>query len=381
MKKADAMLHRFSRLYEKADMFGYRIQLSLQRKKFVRSKFSATMTILVMLAFLYYFYSSLVNWSNNSNLQTISSVRSYSVPQITGENLSSIYDFNYQNYNIYFALICVLPNRTTPLNHIQLKPYLTQQVLVGTQMMDLEPCNQGKQEIFLLGSQKDIQAGANVTSKYSLCLKDSFKLLFQRDNHTGGVYRPSFTYLISRCQNSTENNFSCAPDAAINEVIKYTYVQMSLPKNIYDFTDPVMPRKRIYDNKIYLLDNSLTKLYIGTVLPIQVKTDVGLFYENYEVDSTDFNLDGGMQYELNLRDSKNMFLIQYTLQLSFNTQTYYRKNVKFFEMFASLGGTLNILMIIGRFIGLAYNSHLFRYRLMNYSFENLDADSNNNDNR
>lgn len=376
MKKTDAILSRLSRLYEKADMFGYRIQLSLQRKKFVRSKFSATMTILVMLAFLYYFYFSLVNWSNNSDLQTISSVRSYSTPQITSQNLSSFYDFNYQNYNIYFALMCVFPNRTT-LNHIQLKPYLTQEVLVGTQTMDLEPCNQGKQQTFLMGSQSDIQAGANVTSKFSLCLKNSFKLLFQRDNHTGGVYRPSFTYFLSRCQNSTENNFSCAPDAEINEVIKYAYVQMSLPKNIYDFTDPIMPRKRIYDNKIYLLDNSLTKLYIGAVLPIQVKTDVGLFYEDYAVDSTDFNIDGGMQYELNLRDSKDMLLIQYTLQLSYNTQTYYRKNVKFLEMFASLGGTLNILMIIGRFIGLAYNSHLFRYRLMNYSFENLDVDNDN----
>ena len=274
----------------------------------------------------------------------------------------------------------VFPNKTV-LNHVQLKPYLTQKVILGNQTIDLEPCNQGKQQAFLLGPQSDIQAGANITSKFGLCLKDSFKLLFQKDNHTGGVYNPSFSYFISRCQNSTENNFSCAPDAEITEVIKYSYVQTYLPKNIYDFTDPIMPRKRIYDNKIYLLDNSLTKLYIGQVIPIQVKTDVGLFYENYEIDSTDFNLDGGMQYELKLRDSNNMQLIQYNLQLSFNTQTFYRKNSKFLEMLGSLGGTLNILMIVGKFIGLAYNSHLFRYRLMNYSFENLDANNDNNDNR
>ena len=235
MKK---ILSGFSRLYEKIDMFGYRIQLSLQRKKFVRSKFGSTITILVMFAFFYNFYDSLVNWSNNSHLQTISSVRSYSVPQITSHNLSSFYDLNYQNYNIYFALMSVFPNKTM-LNHVQLKHYLTQKVLVGTQTMDLEPCNQGKQQVFLLGSQSDIQAGANITSKFSLCLKDSFKLLFQYDNHTGGVYRPSFSYFIYRCQNSTENNFSCAPDAEITEVIKYSYVQTSLPKNIYDFTDPI----------------------------------------------------------------------------------------------------------------------------------------------
>ena len=137
-----------------------------------------------------------------------------------------------------------------------------------------------------------------------------------------------------------------------------------------------MARKRIYDNQIYIFENSLSKLYMGRLVPIQVQLDTGFFYENFKVDSLDFNLEGAVQYQSTFRDN-NQPLFQYNLQISYNSNTYYRKNIKFIEMMANLGGTVNILMILGRIICLSYNAHVLRHKLINYSFENLDVAKKN----
>lgn len=161
----------------------------------------------------------------------------------------------------------------------------------------------------------------------------------------------------------------------INNVLSSSYVQISLPKSIYDFTDPITPRKRTYDTQVYILDNSLLKFYKGNLLPIEVKTDEGLFTQDFKSDSLDFNIDGSIQAQFNIRkDGQQLF--QYSLQLGFNTHTYYRKNSKILEILASLGGTVNIFMIIGKFLCFSYNSMIFKHKLINYAFENLDQKKN-----
>lgn len=376
MEKSCSYFSKFSKYYEKADMFGYRIQLSLQKKKFVTSKFGATLSLLILATCAYFFYLFIIEWSNNSKLQTVPSFRSTSVPQILSQNLSSFYELDYSNFNIYFALLSAsVDNPTVPFNYQQLKRYLTQKVFVGQQAIDLEPCDQGKLDTFLLSSDSQIKSDENKTSNYSLCLKNGFKLGFQANHSIGGVFNPTLRYFVSKCQNSTDNNFSCASDSDIIEILTSAHVQISVPRSIYDFTDSKMPRKRIYDNQIYVFDNSVSKLYLGSLIPTQVQTDIGFFFKEVsQIDSTDFNLDGSMQYQTTIR-GVNQPLLQYNLQIGFNTQTYYRTNVKFLEMLANLGGTLNILMVMGRIICLTYNAHVSRFKLINYSFENLDDDN------
>ena len=356
-------------------MFGYRIQLSLQKKKFVTSKFGASLSLLILATCAYFFYLFIIQWSNNSKLQTIPSFRSTSVPQIMSQNLSSFYDLDYNNYNIYFALVSTFEKNKTTLNYKQLKRYLTQKVFIGQQAFDLEPCNQGKLDTFLLFSGSQIKIDENKTSNYSLCLKNGFKLGYIMNASLGGVFNPTLTYQVSKCENSTDNNYSCASDSEIMEILTTAHVQISVPRSIYDFTDPIMPRKRIYDNQIYVFDNTVSKLYLGYLIPTQVQTDVGFFFKEVnQIDSTDFNIDGNMQYQTTI-GGKNLPLLQYDLQIGYNTQTYYRTNVKFLEMLANLGGTLNILMVLGRIICLTYNAHVSRFKLINYSFENLDNDN------
>ena len=129
-------LARFATYFQKLDMFGFRIELSLQKQKRVKSKVGATLTLAIIAACIFSLYLGLSNWANNSQLQIISSGRSFSVPQILNENLTFHYDMNYLNYNIYFALIC--PNfKNKTLNHEQLKPYLTQKILYGSNLQEV----------------------------------------------------------------------------------------------------------------------------------------------------------------------------------------------------------------------------------------------------
>lgn len=363
-------LSKFASHFQKLDMFGFRIELSLQKQKRVKSKVGATLTLAIIAVCIFSFYLGLSNWSNNSQLQIISSGRSFSVPQILNENLTFHYDLNYFNSHLYFALICSNFNNRT-LNHEQLKPYFTQKILYGAnhQEIPLESCNQAKQDAFLLNSQSTIDKDSNTTSNYTTCIKNSFQ--FGLYGSKSGVYNPTLSYYVYRCQNSTLNNHSCASDEEINKVLAATYVQISMPKSLYDFTDPITPRRRTYDTQVYILDNSLLKFYKGNLLPIEVKTDQGLFNQDFKSDSLDFNIDGSIQAQFNIRKEGEQ-LFQYSLQMGFNAHTYYRKNSKFLEILASLGGTVNIFMIIGKFLCFSYNSIIFKHKLINYAFENLD---------
>lgn len=204
-------LEKFATYFQKLDMFGFRIELSLQKQKRVRSKVGATLTLAIIAGCIFSFYLGLSNWANNSQLQIISSGRSFSVPQILNENLTFHYDLNYLNYNIYFALISNFKNQT--LNHEQLKPYLTQKILYGpnSQEVPSEACNQAKQNAFLLNSKSNIEKDSKTTSIYTTCIKNPFE--FGLYGSKTGVYNPTLSYYVYKCQNSTQNNNSCASDA------------------------------------------------------------------------------------------------------------------------------------------------------------------------
>lgn len=372
--KKNPTCRNFLNLLKSIDIFGCKIELSLRRNKCVKSKFGAILTLIILLICIYSFSMNILDWRNNKKLQTITSSLSSNVPEIISKNLSSFYIFDYINYNIYFALISVYND--TVLSHEELNRYLTQEVIYQYdekhETIPLEPCNQAKQDAFLLASEAKIKADSNITSLRSLCIKNSFKMGFYVFENQPGVNTPNINYFVRKCKNSTENNFTCAADSQINQVIKSTYLQLSLPQNIYDFNDPDTPRKRTYDNQIYIFDDKLIKLYQGYLVPTIVKTDFGLVSENYEEDSIDFNLDD-MQYQSNFREEEDP-LMQFGLQVGFQTKTYLRKNVKLVDILSSLGGTLNLLMVIGKFIGLTYNSVILQYKLINHSFENLDEE-------
>lgn len=284
-----------------------------------------------------------------------------------------VYPFNSSNFNIYFSLGAPLLNGSAFYNS-DLKRFLTQSVeyyVDGSftmKVLETEDCSNKKiNEFLLLESQND-----NSTNKKRLCIKDGQNITMgMYFNQTSNNYRiPYISYLIKKCVNSSENNFSCATNEEINQMIKNTTIQVTVPKSIYDFNDVLSPRKRSFDYKFYYLDPSFSKLYTNYLIPNYLLTDVGILNEDYRLNSIDFNT-GSLDYEL-MSFNQGGAIFEYDLRFDFNQQFYYRKNQKIYQIFANIGGTINFYILIGNLICYYFNALILRYLLVNISFVNLN---------
>ena len=106
------------------------------------------------------------------------------------------------------------------------------------------------------------------------------------------------------------------------------------------------------------------KSYSGLLKPVFLQTDNGFFEENYELDSIDFNCEK-LNFEINLRDESNPLIFTYVFQVGFSKSIYYRRNVKFKDIMANVGGIMNILILIGKLICGKYNSKIFHQKIFN----------------
>ena len=103
-----------------------------------------------------------------------------------------------------------------------------------------------KQDIFLGLDQSKIDQDVGKTSKYRICIKDNYKMGVFPNVNREIVYQPKVYFSLFQCCNST-NNKSCAPQKAIDEVIKYSTVQATVPTTIFDFKNPKKTQKNVYD--------------------------------------------------------------------------------------------------------------------------------------
>ena len=106
-------------------------------------------------------------------------------------------------------------------------------------------------------------------------------------------------------------------------------------------------------------------------MPTAMKTDIGIFSEEYSADTLDFNTDSFFSESFS-RDATNDVFFTYYFELSLNQQTYFRKNEKFYQLAGNFGGMINILFIVGRILCYTYNLLVLKHQLINISFENLE---------
>lgn len=108
------------------------------------------------------------------------------------------------------------------------------------------------------------------------------------------------------------------------------------------------------------------------MLPIYLKTDHGLIYDDYELDAIDFNVDS-LNFDLIKR--MDVILFEYDFFFGYNKKTFLRKNRKLTDILANLGGIVNLLLIAGKIICLTYNGIWLKHHLINYTFSNLQAET------
>ena len=131
--------------------------------------------------------------------------------------------------------------------------------------------------------------------------------------------------------------------------------------------------KRNFDFQFYHLDLNLQKWFTAQIFPNLLKTDQGIVNEDYVLDSVDFNIDT-LQYETMLRKPQNPLLMKYDIFMNFNRQVYLRKNLKIQNIFSSFGGTLSLLLSVGKFLCFSYNVFMLKHKLINIAFDKVEGE-------
>ena len=78
-----------------------------------------------------------------------------------------------------------------------------------------------------------------------------------------------------------------------------------------------------------------------------------------------------------MRTSDSDSFFDFGLQLELIEQTFYRRNIKFKDILANLGGVINILFIVGKFLSISYNSFLIQEKILKTSFSDFEKKMEN----
>lgn len=367
-------LTRFKNAFKFFDLFGHAVPLYIHCKDYVKSSFSGFASIVIMFLILYSFISALKIWAESGNVTTISSSLSYSIEDYLSGAHTEMFNLTNQNYYVYFALFAFPPNSPI-LDYVNLTRFFSQKVTYyspeGT-MNDLEikRCTENEYNKFLNPDAPMSIDNSEIT--FTSCLKDYNILMgLEPQQQMKSLVPTTLTYQTIRCQNSTENNFSCAANEELDEILPYVAVQVTIPRSVYDFKNVQNPRKRLHDIFGYSLDSTLTKVIDTYITPVSVYGDKGYFSEDYYLKTTDFNID----YQQNdfIRD-KNILFSQ-NIKFALKEQKYFQKNDSLLNIIANLGGTINILFLIGKIICSTYNLMILKHKLIKHSFLNLEEEN------
>lgn len=368
-------INKFETYFIKFDMYGHTANLYMNSQSSVKSKFSAFVSLVIIVLCFLFLLQNYNDWSNQQNLQTITSSQSFAIQELVSLNRSLNYTLNYRNFYLYFGLSASFDDGSYFLFN-DLRRYLVQNFRYFDaegfeHELEFENCLLRNQNTFLEKTEKINSENFNATSKGAVCLKEKYNLemgLFI-DPHNTFAQNPEIRYEVSKCVNSTKNNFSCASEEEISKIIKSTYVQATMPNSIYDFQKNSNARIRSYDNKLYDLDENFAKTFRATLVPHYLYTDVGILSEDYELNSVDFNVNS-LQADI-MSPNDNVFF-RYQVTIGFDQENFYRKNEKLNAMVASLGGTINLFFLLGRIICCFYNGIIYKHKLINASFSNIE---------
>jgi len=370
-------LKKIEQFFVYFDIYGHKVDFYINSQTVVKSKLGATISLFIYAVCLYLFINNWRSWLEYKDLQTITSTQSFSLEELLNANQSYIYYFDYHNYNLYYVLDAEYPDGTD-LPYEDIQKYFVQSFVYvnasGVEMnLDFNNCLVRTRNAFLLQSNEDLESYNETCSNFDVCLQQNSELLMGLISSIpdGEIQQPSIIYRVSKCQNSSMNNYSCASEADMAAISKYVRIQSSIPKSLYDFNNPSNPRKRSFDYSYNHMDLSSKKVLTGTLIPVYLYTDHGYVYDDYVLDSVDFNVDT-MQYETLNIDTGDAVLFEQTFFMGLNQQIYYRKNEKINTIISNFGGMVNVLLIIGKMICYSYNFLLLKHKLINISFSNLD---------
>ena len=371
-------LLRFFSFLSIFDLYGTRLELYIDRKRTVQSRFGGFASLLVVGLAFYVLGSNIQAWVNLQDFKVISSAQSMSPADLLASDVNTTFYFTPENYYVYFSISADMGNGVF-LEYYNLSRYIIPRMsLVDENLitweLTLENCWRKKQFEFL---EEPYTGGDDDRGTAILCLKDEVLMGLFPSEQLQYINDPQLIYEIVKCQNSTDNNNSCATEEEIQNIMPLIQAQVSLPRTNYDFSDTQNPIKRTWDIDIYHLDYNLMKSFTAWLMPSYLKSDYGVWSQDYELNSIDFNLDH-LVYETGIRNTEenDVFMAHY-IWFGPNKQTYYRQNTKLTDIIGNFGGNVNILLTIGKLICGFYNFIVMKHKLINMAFEKLEFSEDN----
>ena len=365
-----SFIYRFFSFLSLFDLYGTPMAFYIEKKRTVTSRFGGAASMLIMALALYILGVNIREWLILRIFKVVSSTNSVTPAELLARKTNTSFTFTAENYFLYFAISADLGNSVW-LEYYNLSRYITPRMTLVDENLNirelaLENCWRKKQFEFL---EKPYTGADDARGSAILCLQDDVTMGLFPSQAMQYILDPKLIFEIVKCQNSTANNFSCASNEEIENILPLIEVQVSVPRSNYDFTDTVHPRRRTIDNEIYHLDYSLLKSYTAWLMTSVVESDFGIINTDYKQDTMDFNTHH-LLYETNLRNKeKNDVFMSYNIWFGFNAQTYYRQNTKLLEIIGNFGGTINVLLALGRIVCTFYNYYVMKHKLINIAFE------------
>ena len=228
--------------------------------------------------------------------------------------------------------------------------------------LESEPCKEEK-----FGEEyKNLIIPGELNNSY--CLKD-FNLTL-----AGGYKFNKFSYLRIRiypCVNSTDNNFTCKPQEVIDTYLKGGYFSIltkDIGLNANNISFPVIYNLQ---NLYTTIDKSIHKDFILYYGITEVRSDMGLFFEDIEIKKylqfrksfqSFFFRDESEYYE-----GKDMCSIDFRIDELIYTQN--RKYSKLQEAFSNIGGFMQLASTVFSLISFFTNRIIPALKILNGIFK------------
>ena len=92
------------------DLYGQNINLMISKQKKFCTVGSGIISIIIIVLIFEYYKSLISSWINRENMTLIPSEVSHSITELLAKNQSLIYQLDYTNYYVFFAMRVRLPD-------------------------------------------------------------------------------------------------------------------------------------------------------------------------------------------------------------------------------------------------------------------------------
>lgn len=376
MQAGKSSLIKILQFFKFFDLYGQNVNLFINKRPKFYSTCSGIISMGVIVIVIFTFVGFINSWLNNEKMTAISSSFSYSTGELLSKNQNYEYDFNYQNYYIYWGFYATLPNGTFIITKDYMS-YFTYNVTYLNEnsiksRLETEQCHLDKQDIFLGLDKATIEADRGNRAINRICIRDNYKMGLFPDRSIDYVFQPEIYFSLYQCVNSTNNNNSCASQEEIDEIIKYTTVQVSIPISLFDFKNYKKPQKNIYQDQFTKLDKSVLKYYTNYMISTSLYIDDGLINDDYRHQSTNFN--PKVNYDPKFREVNDPLYV-FDCFVDGNFQDYSLRNEKLNDIAGNLGGLINAIFLLGKLLCITYNSIYLKFKIINSTFSHSNKNN------